>query len=109
MPDLRQVEARLARVLESATGLLPQTELRQMCELVSAGEPGVALENLCTQLYEHDVSVSPELASEVEAVAGAELEGGGGFVSTVSKSKSPLFLGNRWVRLCNFAFICTLP
>jgi hypothetical protein len=71
MPDLRQVEARLARVLGSATGLLPQPELRQMCELVSAGEPGVALENFCTQLHEHDVSVSPELASEVEAVAAA--------------------------------------
>jgi hypothetical protein len=28
-----------------------------MRELVDAGEPGIALENLCTQLYEYDVSV----------------------------------------------------
>jgi hypothetical protein len=51
--------------------LLPEDDLRRMRELVSVGEPGVALENLCTQIFEYDVSLSAELANEVEAVAAA--------------------------------------
>jgi hypothetical protein len=70
-PDLHHVEERLARLLASAMGLLPEEELREMRELVSVGEPGIALENFCMQLFEHDVSVSAELANEVEAVAAA--------------------------------------
>jgi hypothetical protein len=70
-PDLRHVEERLERVLATATGLLPEDQLRGMRELVAAGEPGVALENFCTQLYEFDVSVPANLANELEALAAA--------------------------------------
>lgn len=70
-PDLRGVEERLDRVLATATGLLPEDQLREMRELVAAGEPGVALENFCTRLYELDASVPANLASELEAVAAA--------------------------------------
>jgi hypothetical protein len=52
-PNLHHVEERLARLLSRALGLLPEEELRQMRELVSVGEPGVALENFCMELVEY--------------------------------------------------------
>jgi hypothetical protein len=67
--DLRDVEERLERVLARATGLLPDDQLSDMASLVRAGEPGIALENLCTQLHEYDVSVTPALATELDALA----------------------------------------
>jgi hypothetical protein len=67
-PDLRHVEERLYCLLENATGLLPQRELRQ---LVAVGEPGVALEHFCAHLDDYDVSISVELSNEVEALAAA--------------------------------------
>jgi hypothetical protein len=70
-PDLQEVEGRLARLLARATGLLPEEQLSDMLSIVQAGEPGVALENFCTQLCEYDVSVPPELAAELEVVAAA--------------------------------------
>jgi hypothetical protein len=69
--DLRHVEERLHRLLENATGLLPQRELRQLRELVAVGEPGVALEHFCAHLDDYDVSISVELSDEVEALAAA--------------------------------------
>jgi hypothetical protein len=42
-----------------------------MRSLVEAGEPGIALENLCTQLHEYDVSVPQDLATELGDLAGA--------------------------------------
>jgi hypothetical protein len=70
-PDLRDVEERLARVLGRVSGFLPDDQLQEMRQLVEAGEPGIALENLCSQLYEYDVSVPAELAAELEALAEA--------------------------------------
>lgn len=67
--SLRQVEARLAGLLESAEGWLPREELAGMRELVAAAEPGVALETFCTQLEEYDVAVPDPLARELEALA----------------------------------------
>jgi hypothetical protein len=68
-PDLCDVEERLARVLARATALLPHDQLSDMASLVQAGEPGIALENFRTQLHEYDVSVTPELATELDALA----------------------------------------
>ena len=67
--DLRDAEDRLSRARARATGLLPDEQLGDMRSLVQAGEPGIALENFCTQLYEYDVSVPAELAAELEALA----------------------------------------
>lgn len=36
---------------------LPPSDVDNVWELVEAGEPGVAFEILCTQLYEYDVAV----------------------------------------------------
>jgi hypothetical protein len=70
-PDLRDVEERLLRALARASGSLPDEQLHDMRSLVEAGEPGIALENLCTQLHEYDVSVSQDLATELGDLAGA--------------------------------------
>ena len=46
---------------------LPPSDVDNVWELVEAGEPGVAFETLCTQLYEYDVAVpGPTLASLAE-------------------------------------------
>ena len=37
-------------------------------QLVLAGEPGVALENLSTQLYEYDVTVNRTTFEEIESL-----------------------------------------
>ncbi|HEX7862451.1 MAG TPA: sulfur carrier protein ThiS [Verrucomicrobiae bacterium] len=55
--NLNEIEARLLALLQAANHLLPQGELNGMIELVQAGEPGIALENFCTQLAEHDAEV----------------------------------------------------
>jgi hypothetical protein len=41
--------------------LLPQRDIESIWELIDAGEPGIALENLCTQLCEYEVT--PDEAS----------------------------------------------
>jgi len=42
-----------------------------MRALVSAGEPGVALENYLTQLFEYEVTIPPELLAEFRALGDA--------------------------------------
>jgi rRNA-processing protein FCF1 len=42
-----------------------------MKELVAAGEPGVALENYCAQLFEYDVAVPTEVVAELEGLGRA--------------------------------------
>ena len=69
--DLRQVEERLAALLKSAEGWLPSEQLTEMMSLVKAGEPGVALENFCTQLEEYDVAVPDHVVRELKALASA--------------------------------------
>ncbi len=45
-------EATLLELLEQCRGLgVPSSEIDDMSALTKAGEPGVALENLCTQLF----------------------------------------------------------
>ena len=67
--DLRPIEKRLEDVLGRAKGWLPDGELADMLALVRAGEPGIALENFCTQLEEYDVVVPSEIAIELQSLA----------------------------------------
>lgn len=69
--DLRHIEKRLENILAKAKGWLPDRELADMGALVRAGEPGVALENFCTQLEEYDVVVPLEIAVELRSLASA--------------------------------------
>jgi hypothetical protein len=54
---LEEIETLLETILGEAKGWIPSDQLADMVELVHAGEPGVALENFCSQLFEFDVVV----------------------------------------------------
>jgi hypothetical protein len=41
-----------------------------MGDLVRAGEAGIGFENLCTQLYEYDVSVDDRTLSQLKDIGG---------------------------------------
>jgi hypothetical protein len=64
-PNLPQIETRLLLLVQRAQDLLPAQQLQEMAELARAGEPGIALENFCTQIYEHDVMMPPDMLEEV--------------------------------------------
>lgn len=55
--ELEEIENALEAICREAIGWIPADQLADMVELVHAGEPGVALENLCSQLFEFDVVV----------------------------------------------------
>ena len=59
----------LRAVIIDVAGLLPERDLTNAWELVDAGEPGIALENLCTQLYEYDVVLDPAVREQVRELA----------------------------------------
>ena len=67
--DLRKTETRLDIVLTAADGWLPAEQLAEMRALVAACEPGIALENFCTQLEEYDVVVPADIARELVDIA----------------------------------------
>jgi hypothetical protein len=54
----RNLEAELKEIISIFDGHLPPDQLLEMKELNAAGEPGVAYENLCVQLFEFDVQVN---------------------------------------------------
>ena len=65
------LETQVLGVLALCGGLLPQEQLDEMGQLVRAGEAGVALENLSTQLHEYDVAVGQGLIKEIELIGRA--------------------------------------
>lgn len=69
--NMQEIEDKLITVIAAFSGALPAEQITEMQELTKAGEPGVALENLCTQLYEYDVVVAPESLCQIAAVGAA--------------------------------------
>jgi hypothetical protein len=69
--QLSEIESRLERVLSAEWKRLPPEQVAEMRELVRAGEPGIALENLCSQLHEYNVAVSAALVLELTELANA--------------------------------------
>jgi hypothetical protein len=67
--NTREAEERLSVVLTNSAGLLPADQLADMQSLVRAGEPGVALENFCTQLEEYDVAIPEKLVHALKEIA----------------------------------------
>jgi hypothetical protein len=55
--DVPGIESRLAEIFNEFLNLIPAEQIAEMLALVRAGEPGVALENFCTQLVEYSVAV----------------------------------------------------
>jgi hypothetical protein len=54
-------------VMDSLLGF-PEDEIDKVEQLVQVGEWRVALENLCSQLYEYDVILSPDLLTAVSEI-----------------------------------------
>ena len=48
-------------VIIAVTDLLPAQDLTNAWELTDAYEPGIALENLCTQLCEYHAILTPDV------------------------------------------------
>lgn len=46
-------------------GPVPATDLNECASLVASAEPLIALENLCTQLFEYDSRIAPELLTDI--------------------------------------------
>jgi hypothetical protein len=67
--DLREAEARLDEILAGAQEWLPAEQLAEMRGLLAAGEPGVTLENFCTQLEEFDVMIPVAVVDELMGLA----------------------------------------
>ena len=69
---LPEIEARLVQTLAQCRSLgVPESQLDDMVEWTTAGEPGVALENLCTQLLEYDVVVPVEVVESLRELGTA--------------------------------------
>jgi hypothetical protein len=69
--ELIEIQRRLERLLNQIGGDLPPEQIEDMKELVQPGEPGVALENFCTQLFEYEVPVSLAVVAELEELGRA--------------------------------------
>lgn len=59
--------SQLRSIVQGAEGLLQQ-DVESISVLLDAGELKVALEHLCTQIYEYDVEVSASLRAILEGL-----------------------------------------
>ncbi|TWU00429.1 hypothetical protein Pla108_13800 [Botrimarina colliarenosi] len=66
--DMQAIEDELVAIIVGFERELPAAQVAEMQELTKAGEPGIALENLCTQLYEYDVAVDTVRLQQIAAV-----------------------------------------
>ena len=64
----QEAEQRTSALLSRFNGRIPAVELQGMESLVAAGEPGVAFENFCGQLYEYDGALEPAELAELAEV-----------------------------------------
>lgn len=51
-------EKEIINITNKYTGQLPQSDIDSIVSLAKHGEKGVALENLCTQIFEYELKVS---------------------------------------------------
>ena len=58
-------EMELLALIDSFGDPVPSYQLHSMREEVKAGEPEIALEDLCTQLYEYEIAVAPDLLAKI--------------------------------------------
>ena len=56
----------LRSVVIDCEGALPAGDIATIWEFIDVGEPGLALETLCTQLDEYEVPVSAETLSRLD-------------------------------------------
>ena len=62
-----EIEVRLLNLIERCRELgVPLGELNEMVSLARAREPGIALENLCTQLFEYEAHVPADVLETIK-------------------------------------------
>lgn len=61
----KQLVEGLRRVTAAVQHLLPERDIEFVQELLDVGEWGVAHEHICTQLFEYDATVPPEVVAEL--------------------------------------------
>jgi len=66
--DMHEIEDSLLRVLQTYGVHFPAEQVNEIADLLRAGEAGVGFENLCTQLYEYDVSVDDGTFHQLEVI-----------------------------------------
>ncbi len=63
-----KVEEELSDLINNFDQLIPSEQLQEMKDLNSSGEPGIAYENLCTQIFEFDIKVSETRFSQIRQI-----------------------------------------
>jgi hypothetical protein len=61
------LDQKIVAIINEFAGQLPQEQLDEMRDLVAAGERGIALENLYSQVYEYDVTVPKDVLKRIES------------------------------------------
>lgn len=69
--SLDEIESRLLMILGGLSGKLEPHRIEMIADLVKAGEPGVALENLCSELDEYDVIIPQPALIEIATLGTA--------------------------------------
>ncbi len=62
-----EITRRLHLVMDAARDL-PLRDVEQVEGLIEVGERAVAFENLCTQIYEYDIKLSPDLRETLVSI-----------------------------------------
>lgn len=66
-----EIESSLVWVIDALSGHLSPEQAQDMLDLTRAGEPGVALENLCTQLEEYEIVIPLTLYDHIRLLGKA--------------------------------------
>ena len=69
--NVKEIEVGLLDVINAYAGRLPAEQVKDMAELARAGEPGIAFENLCTQLYEYGIAVDDATRKRLQEIGSA--------------------------------------
>jgi hypothetical protein len=66
--DFQSIERSLLQLIQIYARNFPAEQTEEMAKSVHAGEPGIAFEDLCTQLYEYDVPVDEATLREFKEI-----------------------------------------
>jgi len=69
--DLLEIERRLKALVLRFTGNIEQKRIAMILEDIGYGEPGIALENYCTNLYDNEVNVPDDIIKELRTLGTA--------------------------------------
>ncbi len=62
------IDGVLRAIVVRVEAALPRDDIENVWEFIDVGEPGLALETLCTQLDEYDIAVPPEVLDQMRTI-----------------------------------------